>query len=124
LIAEADNNEALEKGNDRPKSADRTGTEQAVRSAGAIFAERYHLHVLRKPREVRFALRYVLLNHLKHGSSSARFDVFSSARAFDGWSVELVRTVEPVAIARTWLLTRGWKEKTEPISPNERPGKR
>jgi hypothetical protein len=33
---------------------------------GPVLAERYHLRVLRTPREVRNVLRYVLLNARKH----------------------------------------------------------
>lgn len=35
---------------------------------GGIFADRYHDRILRTPREVRNALRYVLNNARKHGA--------------------------------------------------------
>jgi putative transposase len=54
---------------------------------GSVFADRYHGHVLRTPREVWNALRYVLCNARKHGawSSRTRTDPCSSGAWFDGW---------------------------------------
>ena len=72
-------------------------------------------------------LRYVLLNVRHHvGGGHAKrvarvlFDRASSARWFDGWRRERIATREdaglpklgerpPVARARTWLLTVGWR---------------
>jgi REP element-mobilizing transposase RayT len=49
---------------------------------GKVFADRYHVHVLRTPREVRHALSYVLCNFRKHGSAGKQvaFDACSSTR--------------------------------------------
>lgn len=59
------------------------------RKRGQVIAERYHLHVLRTAREVRNAVRYVLLNHLKHSAQAGRvgitIDPFSSAPWFPHW---------------------------------------
>jgi len=95
--------------------------------SGKVFADRYHSHVLRTPREVRAALRYVLLNarrHAKRLTKEIRLDPASSARWFDGWQRAALRRVAgppgvpssaagarsaPVARARTWLLTTGWR---------------
>jgi hypothetical protein len=33
---------------------------------GSVLADRFHLHVLRTPREVRHALSYVLMNARRH----------------------------------------------------------
>ena len=61
---------------------------------GSVFAERYHEHILRTPREVRNALAYVLNNLWRHlrgacpsaGSDSAcGLDGFASGFWFDGW---------------------------------------
>ncbi len=95
---------------------------------GRVLADRYHLRVLPTPKEVRTALRYVLLNARRHAaearariSSALRLDPASSARWFDGWKREKLkdvvredRTGDPdrptaVAQARTWLLTVGWR---------------
>lgn len=90
---------------------------------GPLFAHRYHARALKTPREVRYALRYVLLNR-KHHNAEKRFqknwiDPWSSAAWFTGWSRpivldshwkrELVALEKPTADATTWLLTTGWK---------------
>jgi hypothetical protein len=95
---------------------------RAVKRAGRVLADRYHARVLRTRREVRNALRYVLLNARKHAAARARnvaravlLDPASSARWFDGWRAGVTigaisRTGPPaVARARTWLLAVGWR---------------
>ncbi len=90
--------------------------------SGRVFADRYHLRILRTPREVRAVLRYVLLNsrlHARPVRKTVRLDPASSARWFDGWRRSARRAVgasgdaappaTPVARARTWLLTTGWR---------------
>jgi REP element-mobilizing transposase RayT len=81
--------------------------------AGKLFADRYHDRILRSPREVRNALAYVLNNAAKHGVPLARGlpDPCSSGRWFSGWRDALVhsaRPPNPLAAARTWLLSAGW----------------
>jgi REP element-mobilizing transposase RayT len=83
---------------------------------GSVFAERYHEHALRTPREVRNALAYVLLNARKHGLavSASRPDSYSSGAWFDGWNdgprfdADRGRP-RPVLRARTWLQSFGWR---------------
>ena len=86
---------------------------------GRVFAERYFARTLKTPREVRNALRYVLLNGARHDAARgvliARggLDPYSSARTFDGFrGLEpqvLSAAKSPVAKARTYLLCRGWR---------------
>ncbi len=91
---------------------------------GRVLADRYHLRLLPTPRAVRSALRYVLLNARRHAgaavervSGAVRLDPASSAQWFDGWKPEGLKKVvkdgpvanRPVARARTWLLTVGWR---------------
>jgi hypothetical protein len=85
---------------------------------GRVLADRYHMRVLPTPREVRNALRYVLLNarrHAKRLSGRVLLDPASSARWFDGWrpssttALEAAATACPVARGRSWLLTIGWR---------------
>ena len=86
--------------------------------AGSIFADRYHDVILRTPRQVRNAVRYVLLNARKHGVPLPGIDPYSSGRWFDGWRERIRKGVEesrPVALARTWLLAVGWR-RHGPIS--------
>lgn len=99
------------------------------RTHGRVVAERYHARLLRTPREVRNALRYVLLNAKRHAAVTARralrvtevvLDPASSARWFDGWKLvkgmvpgapeqAAPRERSPVARAKTWLLNVGWR---------------
>ena len=80
--------------------------------AGKVFADRYHDQILRTPRQVRNALRYVLNNARKHGVTFTGScpDPCSSGRWFDGWR-EFVcsASISPVTPARTWLLNVGWR---------------
>lgn len=100
---------------------------RVAKRTGPVLADRYHFRLLRTPREVRNALRYVLLNARHHVgavrervTSSIRLDPASSAHWFDGWklaSTAVPNTIarsaaahlRPVAGARTWLLTVGWR---------------
>jgi REP element-mobilizing transposase RayT len=58
---------------------------------GPIWADRYHAHELRSPREYRNALSYVLNNWKKHVRGAGGMDPCSSAPWFSGWS-ELARS--------------------------------
>ena len=83
---------------------------------GSLFADRYHDRVLRTPKEVRSTLAYVLNNARKHGLRLAQvMDFFASGCWFDGWREEVrargVPAVCPVASARTWLLSLGWRRR-------------
>jgi len=90
------------------------------RKRGRVIAERYHLHVLRTPREVRNAIRYVLLNHVKHGMLTARdgivVDPYSSGPWFAHWPDKVRRArwsvvtgPPPLSGAESWLLKTGWR---------------
>lgn len=90
------------------------------RRKGRVFADRYHDRILRSPKEVRNALRYVLANGKKHERDGNQVriaqpvDSYTSAPWFDGWretvswrGLELV--ARPVSPAKTWLLEKGWR---------------
>jgi REP element-mobilizing transposase RayT len=76
---------------------------------GAVLADRYHARKLSTPREVRNALVYVLQNARKHGARLTGIDACSSGMWFDGWRDRAARAASPLAAARSWLLTRGWR---------------
>jgi REP element-mobilizing transposase RayT len=95
---------------------------RAFALAGPVLDGRYHLRVLRTPREVRNALAYVLLNARHHwrkrgvpAPSAAVLDAASSARWFDGWASRATPRAGPpdrepeVAPAHTWLARVGWR---------------
>jgi len=105
---------------------------RAFGRSGPVLADRYHLRILRTPREVRNALAYVLLNARKHwrerhgAPPPERLDEASSGRWFEGWrrppgSREPPRGSREVAEARTWLLSTGW-QRHGLIDPAEVPG--
>ena len=45
---------------------------KVMRRSGPVFSDRYHAHLLRSPRETRFAVRYVLENHAVHALRERR----------------------------------------------------
>jgi len=109
--------------------------QRIFRRRGPVLADRYHLRVLRTPREVRNVLAYVLLNVRKHwrerrgASPPERLDAASSGRWFDGWRSapgsrqpppELPESPE-VAEPRTWLFSVGWRRHGL-VDPAEVPG--
>jgi REP element-mobilizing transposase RayT len=105
---------------------------RAFAIAGPVLDGRYHLRVLRTPREVRNALAYVLLNARHHlvkrgGTPSWHvLDAASSARWFDGWAARTApRSIpagEPeVARPHTWLARAGWRRHGL-IDPGAPPG--
>jgi REP element-mobilizing transposase RayT len=97
----------------------------AAKRTGRVFPDRYHVHVIKTPREARNAIRYVLSNWRKHGEDArlrCAIDPFSTGYSF--WIAERApRDYEPLPVtqAESWLLRIGWQRAGE-ISPYERPG--
>jgi REP element-mobilizing transposase RayT len=118
MIVEAADEHALGRGMKAIGARLARAVNRVAKRVGRVVAERYHHRLLRTPREVHCALRYVLLNARKHAKRSAanvaarvRLDPASSARWFDGWKDERARSADRPAIARarTWLLRFGWR---------------
>jgi REP element-mobilizing transposase RayT len=117
LIVEADDEAALGRGMKAIGSRVARAVNRVFRRSGPVLADRYHLHVLRTPREVRNALAYVLLNARRHAARAGRtlsrafgIDPASSGRWFDGWrSGPTTGGSRSVALPRSWLLTVGWR---------------
>ena len=84
---------------------------RALGRRGAVWGDRYHARILRTPREVRHALVYLLQNWRKHVPGARGHDPRSSARWFSGWRVPQTHRSAgaPVAAARTWLASVGWR---------------
>lgn len=79
LIVEAENNLSLDRG---MKSFSQSFSRSL--NKGSIQDERYHLHVLKTPAEVKNTFRYVLLNHVHHTKTlSIRSDGYNSLYMFD-----------------------------------------
>jgi len=86
------------------------------RPRGKIFADRYHAHILKTPREVHRALGYVLRNATKHYGRSTFVDAYSSAAWFRGWSAPvrvgwspLEGRPPPISPPESYLLRTGWR---------------
>ena len=106
------------------------------RRRGSVFGDRYHVVVIRSPRQARHTLAYVLGNWRKHGedrNGPARrwlVDPFSSAVSFTGWKElqgKAPWTIRAdyewlvVSAPRSWLQCVGWKRHGA-ISVYEVPG--
>jgi REP element-mobilizing transposase RayT len=100
---------------------------------GPVLLGRYHIRVLRTPREVRNAIAYVLLNARKHWvqrhgvAPAVRLDEAASGAWFTGWRrpppglAEASAGPRPVAEPHTWLLRTGWRRHGL-LDPAEVPG--
>jgi REP element-mobilizing transposase RayT len=118
-IVEAEGPEALGRGMKSLAARFARAVNRALGRRGQVVRDRYHLHVLRTVREVRNAIRYVLLNARKHLAKlghplprGASVDPASSGPWFAGWRPG-IRLPEangppPVAAPRTWLAREGW----------------
>ncbi len=135
LIVESAGKEALGRGMKAISARVARAAQRAFGLSGSVLHGRYHLRILRTPREVRHALAYVLLNARKHwrerhgATPPIGLDAASSGRWFDGWRrVPGSREPPPdvleepdVAPSRTWLLSVGWRRHGL-VDPAELPG--
>jgi len=134
LIVEARDREALGRGMMAIGARLARAVNRIANRSGRVLADRYHLRLLPTPKEVRNALRYVLLNSRRHAAVAlkvVRLDPASSARWFDGWKRGAAVTADApsaashelpvVARARTWLLALGWRRHGL-IDPADVPG--
>ncbi len=85
LIVEADDRSSLTAGMRGLLVRIARALNRLWKRSGTVFADRFHEHELRKPREVRNALVYVLQNLRKHGIALSGPDPLSSGPEFDGW---------------------------------------
>lgn len=83
---------------------------------GKVWADRYHRHDLKTPREVRTCLVYIFANWKKHSLVLPRYlplcDPYSSSGAFEGWTgtpMVILPGPWPRFAPRTWLLEKGWR---------------
>ncbi|HEY2387333.1 MAG TPA: hypothetical protein VGK30_10250 [Candidatus Binatia bacterium] len=128
LIVEASDRDVLGRGMMAIGSRLARVVNRVAKRTGPVLADRYHVRLLRTPKEVRAALRYVLLNARRHAVHArgalrrmVRLDPASSGRWFDGWKAgtpigidaldgpAALPTRRAVARARTWLLAVGWR---------------
>ncbi len=136
LVVEAKSREALGRGMKAIGARLARAVNRVFGRRGRVLADRYHLRVLRNPSQVRNALAYVLLNARRHAAKGGKklsramgLDPASSGRWFDGWRWRPaadgpgppLSPGAPVAQARYWLLTEGWRRRGL-LDPDEVPG--
>jgi len=119
LVCEAEDKGCLGRGMKRLKKRIANGINRQLGRKGSVFADRYHLEVLRCPRQTRNAICYVMHNARRHGERLPTMyggvDPFSSAWWFEGWVDAGWRAgLAPPGIrctsgAQSWLLRVGWK---------------
>jgi len=111
LIVEARGRAALGRGMKSIGARLARAVNRVYARTGAVLADRYHLRMLKTPREVRNALAYVLLNGRRHAAKrrgkavvrrmqSVRIDPASSGRWFEGWMRSDIRHASKQAIRR------------------------
>ena len=131
LVVESAGKEALGRGMKSVGIRIARTVNRVFKRKGPVLFGRYHLRVLRTPREVRHALAYVLLNARKHWrqrngtTPPVVLDVASSGAWFDGWKrtppVREAPPPRPVSPARSFLLRSGWRRHGL-VDPAETPG--
>ena len=131
LVVEAAGKQALGRGMQSVGIRLARAVNRVFRRKGPVLFGRYHLRVLRTPREVRHALAYVLLNARKHwrqrngAAPLVALDIASSGAWFDGWKrpppAREAPGPRPVAPARSFLLRTLWRRHGL-VDPAEAPG--
>lgn len=113
LICEADDATALARGMQGLCVRIARALNRLWRRVGPVFSDRYHVHELTSPSEVRRALEYVLHNAAHHGHWLAGPDSRSSGAWFDGWKHDIGANLDgwasPFPRPVTWLLSVGWR---------------
>jgi REP element-mobilizing transposase RayT len=119
LICEAVSNVALARGIQGWKVRVARGLNKHCGRSGSVFEDRYHVSIIKTPRQCRAALCYVLQNARRHrlwiDPAFHGMDPFSSAWWFTGWKDERWRQglgppeMRTVAEPETWLLRVGWR---------------
>jgi hypothetical protein len=115
FLVEASNADELGRGMKALGARFARAVNRAFQRRGVVLRDRYHLRILRTPREVRNALAYVLLNVRKHRAERGLvtppgIDPASSGRWFAGWDDDVLLARDPpvVSAAKSWLLRVGW----------------
>ena len=98
------------------------GRNKLLHRGVSVGADRYFARALATPREVRNAIRYVLLNRRKHAPQATGLGPCSSGEWFTGWSVAVRRSPgpPPTRPPRTWLAAIG-RRRHGPIDPGDVP---
>jgi REP element-mobilizing transposase RayT len=106
------------------------------RRKGCVFTDRYHVQLIKSPRQARHCLAYVMNNWRHHqedldgAAREWKIDRYSSAVSFDGWrdaptAWQVPDDYQPLYVwpPRCWLLRQGWRRHGL-IAMTEIPGAR
>jgi hypothetical protein len=115
MIVEATHRRSLSRGMQGLSIRMSKGLNKALgRPRGTVFTDRYHAEQLRKPKQVRNAMAYVLNNRRRHLDKLGRaqpgptwVDPFGSGESVG--KVFRATGPPPCAEPRTWLARTGWK---------------
>ena len=99
LIVEADGSQALSRGMQGLSIRIAKALNRMMERTGRVFADHYHARLLRSPTELVNAIRYVLGNAAHHFGD----------RGVDSYSSSAPEGRAVIALARSWLLTTGWR---------------
>jgi len=139
LIVEADDKGALARGMQSLQISAARRINKLLGRRGRVFDDRYHLVVVRSPKQMRNVLAYVLGNWRRHGADRGAapgwlIDPYGSGFAFAGWKeLRQGTALWPASVTATWLVVKppaswllktGWERGGGPISVFEVPGKR
>ena len=107
FLVEAEDARALSRGMQGLTIRMAKALNRVMQRRGAVFADRFHAHLLRTPTEVKHAFSYVLRNHAVHAKRAGRAitataDVYSSV----GYLAFEFALTAAIASPRTWLLRR------------------
>ena len=100
LLCEAPDSESLSRGVKGLSIRIARSLNRTLERKGRVFADRYGARILRTPTDVRNALAFVYGK--PHGTSVAPVETRPGV------------LIEVVVPARTWLLSRAWKQRTTP----------
>ncbi|HEY6907919.1 MAG TPA: transposase [Myxococcales bacterium] len=108
LIVEAEDQAALSRGIQGLAIRLAKRLNALARRRGGVFADRYHSHPLKTPREAKHAVRYVLTNYRHHALEHLPLgwtDPLASARFLQDRPSQDAPVVPP----SVWLLRVGWR---------------
>jgi hypothetical protein len=105
FVIEADDTRAMSRGMQGLAIRMAKALNRVMNRRGSVFADRFHAHVLRTPREVRHALAYVLRNHAVHAERSGR-QASTAPDPYSSVGFAALFDTEPIVAAQTCLLRR------------------
>ena len=118
MLIEVKSNDTLKRGLLSLQGCVTWGLRRVFKYFGEVFVDRFHLHAIKSPREMKHALGYVIFNHAKHCGIAWFRDVYSSGFAQHEFAANVRQTRAPkwqseiesvMSQATSWLQQTGWK---------------